>query len=104
MPRHFRPLTRLMLAGQGLANHSRLHPKATSVELGGQAVTSGPRRLARLRPEFADCYPGITPDQWEPAADLAERIENLLFRKPAREQALPGRILSSDHFDFCTES
>jgi hypothetical protein len=104
MHRHFRPLTRLMLAGQGLANHSRFHSKATLFGPAGQGQASGPRRLARLRPEFADSYPGITPDQWEPAAELAERIENLLCRQPAREHALPGRVLSSDHFDFVTES
>jgi hypothetical protein len=31
-------------------------------------------REARLRPEFADQYPGLTPGRWEPAARIAEAV------------------------------
>ena len=31
-------------------------------------------REARLRPEFAPLYPGLTPGRWEPAARIAEAV------------------------------
>lgn len=31
-------------------------------------------REARLRPEFADLYPELTPGRWEPAARIAEVV------------------------------
>ena len=41
-----------------------------------------PGREARLRPEFAHLYPAITPDLWESAAVLADRVVSLLLRSP----------------------
>ncbi len=104
MYRHFRPLTRLPLADQGLTHLTRLYARAAVATSGSSTPIPGPRRLARLRPEFADAYPGVIPDQWEPAADLAERIGSSLARQAAWEQPMPGRALSSEHFDFRTES
>jgi hypothetical protein len=104
MHRHFRPLTRLPLADQGLTHLTRLYTRAAVATRSVSAPAPGPRRLARLRPEFAASYPDLIPNVWEPAAELAERIENSIARQPAWEQPMPGRALSSEHFDFRTES
>jgi hypothetical protein len=104
MYRHFRPLTRLPLADQGLTHLTRLYSRAAAATSSPSAPIPGPRRLARLRPEFADSYPGVTPNQWEPAAELADRVGSALARQPAWDQPMPGRALSSEHFDFRTES
>jgi hypothetical protein len=104
MYRHFRPLTRLPLADQGLTHLTRLYTRAAVATSGASAPIPGPRRLARLRPEFAASYPNVIPDQWEPAAELAERVASPLARQSAWDQPMPGRVLRSEHFDFRTES
>jgi hypothetical protein len=57
-------------------------------------------REARLRPDYADQYPGIEPGVWFTAATLAEHLE----LRQAREGELvpPGgpRPLSPEHFEF----
>ena len=45
-------------------------------------------REARLRPEFADLYPTLTPGQWEPAARVAEAV---LARLAERVRAFLSR-------------
>lgn len=56
-------------------------------------------REARLRPEFAHLYPGLTPGRWEPASRIAEAVlANLLLHEMA-EAPLPGR-LDEAHFEF----
>lgn len=58
-----------------------------------------PIREARLRPEFADLYPGLEPGQWYAAATVAEFLL-------VRAQTLHGpdepplRTLSTEHFEF----
>jgi hypothetical protein len=104
MYRHFRPLTRLPLADQGLTHLTRLYTRAAVATSGNSALIPGPRRLARLRPEFAASYPGVIPNQWEPAAELAERVATPLGRRSAWDQPVPGRVLRSEHFEFRTES
>lgn len=58
-----------------------------------------PRREARLRPEHARFYPGISPGIWESAAVLADRVlAGDLLRGVA-----PGwrdRVLPEEHFEF----
>lgn len=57
-------------------------------------------REARLRPEFADLYPGLTPGEWESAARIAEAVlANLMLQKMADASA-SGRVLPEEHFEF----
>jgi len=56
-------------------------------------------REARLRPEFADLYPELTPGQWEPAARIAEVV--LARYLLQRMTDAPGdRALNESHFEF----
>jgi hypothetical protein len=55
-------------------------------------------REARLRPEFADLYPGLTPGEWESAARIAEAVlANVMLQQMAEA---PGRLLPEEHFEF----
>lgn len=57
-------------------------------------------REARLRPEFAHLYPGLTPGRWEPASRIAEAVlANVLLHKMG-EAPLPDRLLDEAHFEF----
>ncbi|CAN5832449.1 hypothetical protein BH24GEM1_BH24GEM1_14630 [soil metagenome] len=56
-------------------------------------------REARLRPEWADLYPGVQPDVWHVAAALVplvlrQRLQN------QRSWEFTRRILLDDHFEF----
>ena len=56
-------------------------------------------REARLRPEFADLYPELTPGQWEPASRIAEVV--LARYLLQRMTDAPGdRALDETHFEF----
>ncbi len=56
-------------------------------------------REARLRPEFADTYPELTPGQWEPASRIAEVV--LARYLLQRMTDAPGdRTLNETHFEF----
>ena len=57
-------------------------------------------REARLRPEFAALYPGLTPGQWEPAARIAEAVLANLLLHEIGEAPLPDRTLNEAHFEF----
>jgi hypothetical protein len=59
-------------------------------------------REARLRPEFAELYPGIEPGVWHTAATLAEHLLARLMREGAA--LLPPRVLGGAHFEFRGES
>ena len=56
-------------------------------------------RECRLRREHAILYPGIEPEIWEVAANVAER---LITRRgwPRLGAASSGRPLGDAHFDF----
>ena len=55
-------------------------------------------REARLRSEYAGEYPGITPDVWMSAKELAK---NLVARVHARrKQGLHTRTFDPTHFEF----
>lgn len=57
-------------------------------------------REARLRPEFAHLYPGLTPGRWEPASRIAEAVlANVLLHKMG-EAPVPDRLLDEAHFEF----
>ena len=56
-------------------------------------------RECRLRREHATRYPGIEPDVWEVAANVAER---LITRRgwPSPGADSSARPLADEHFDF----
>lgn len=56
-------------------------------------------REARLRPEWADLYPGMRPDVWHVAAELVPHV--LRHRLTSERQwEFTRRILDDDHFEF----
>lgn len=57
-------------------------------------------REARLRPEFAYLYPGLTPGQWESAARIAEAVLANLMLQEMAEAPASERVLPEEHFDF----
>jgi len=61
-------------------------------------------REARLKPEFADLYPALTPGQWEPAARVAEAVLTRLLLLEISEAPLQDRVLREEHFEFRGES
>jgi hypothetical protein len=61
-------------------------------------------REARLRPEFADLYPTLTPGQWEPAARVAEVVLARLLLLQISEAPLQDRLLDERHFEFRGET
>jgi hypothetical protein len=57
-----------------------------------------PVREARLRPEFAELYPGVEPDLWYAAATIAEHMR--VRRMQQGSERLPPRVLDPGHFEF----
>ncbi len=57
-------------------------------------------REARLRPEFAQLYPGLTPDRWEPASRIVEAILANVLLHEMGEAPRPDRLLDEAHFEF----
>jgi hypothetical protein len=57
-------------------------------------------REARLRPEFAALYPGLTPGRWEPAARIAEAVLANVLLHEIGEAPLADRTLNEEHFEF----
>jgi hypothetical protein len=57
-------------------------------------------REARLRPEFAERYPGVEPGVWFTAATLAEHMVARLSREGNANLALIPRVLDPEHFEF----
>jgi hypothetical protein len=57
-------------------------------------------REARLRPEFARLYPGLTPGRWEPASRIAEAVLANVLLHEMGEAPLPDRLLNEAHFEF----
>jgi hypothetical protein len=56
-------------------------------------------REARLRPEFAELYPGLRAGEWVSAAVVADRVlADALLR--GMEMAIRGRVLVAAHFEF----
>jgi hypothetical protein len=55
-------------------------------------------REARLRPEFAAEYPGISPNTWMSARELAKQLVARVHAR--RKQGLYTRTFDPTHFDF----
>jgi hypothetical protein len=56
-------------------------------------------REARLRPEFAHLYPGLTPGRWEPASRIAEAVLANVLLQQMGDAPLLDR-LDETHFEF----
>ena len=56
-------------------------------------------REARLRPEWADLYPGVQPDIWHVAAELVPHVLRHRLRNQGAWE-FTRRILLDDHFEF----
>lgn len=63
-------------------------------------TTDAPVREARLRPEYADRYPGVDPGVWYTAATLAEHLLARFIRQDLAQRTLPPRIMDAEHFEF----
>jgi hypothetical protein len=59
-----------------------------------------PAREARLRPDFAEQYPGVEPDVWFTAATLAEHLLARMLREGKADLARIPRLLDPAHFEF----
>jgi hypothetical protein len=57
-------------------------------------------REARLRPEFANLYPGLTPGEWESASRIAEAVLANLMLQEMTEAPAAERVLPEEHFEF----
>ena len=62
--------------------------------------TYTPLREARLKPEFAELYPGIEPGLRYTAATQAEHLLARYLRGDTPDRSLPERILDDGHFEF----
>ena len=56
-------------------------------------------REARLRPEFAHLYPGLTPGRWEPASRIAEAVLANVLLSQMGEAPQQARLAEA-HFEF----
>jgi hypothetical protein len=59
-----------------------------------------PVREARLKPDFAHLYPGITPGEWLPARALSDQVLARVMDDPPPDDGLRHRVLSPEHFEF----
>ena len=57
-------------------------------------------REARLRPEFANLYPGFEPGTWQDAAVLADQVLSEHVLRPSPGYMLSDRVLAKEHFEF----
>jgi hypothetical protein len=55
-------------------------------------------REARLKPEFAEEYPGMTPGVWVPVRELARLLVERVYAR--RREGRPGRTFDPTHFEF----
>jgi hypothetical protein len=54
-------------------------------------------RQARLKPEYAELYPGIEAGVWVPAADAAAQV---LAMMRGASRAFEDRVMNERHFEF----
>ena len=71
----------------------------TATSVTSQILARIGAREARLQPEYASLYPGVTAGEWLHAAILADRIlAGRLLR--GASSAIQGRVLVEEHFEF----
>lgn len=59
-----------------------------------------PQREARLKPEFAEIYPGLEAGVWYPAATVAQYFLSRPADVPSATTELTDRVLDERHFEF----
>jgi hypothetical protein len=57
-------------------------------------------REARLRPEFAQSYPPLTPDLWESATVITEKMIAWRLQENVGGLFRWDRVLNPEHFEF----
>ena len=55
-------------------------------------------REARLRPEYAELYPGIQPGVWLPATTVGQQL--LLWHLATAATPQGERLMADEHFEF----
>ena len=55
-------------------------------------------REARLKPEYADLYPGLQPDVWMSASVIGQQLLLWHLTAPATPQG--DRLIAEEHFEF----
>jgi hypothetical protein len=55
-------------------------------------------REARLRPEYADLYPGVEPGVWLPATTVGQQL--LLWHLATAATPQGERLVGDEHFEF----
>jgi hypothetical protein len=55
-------------------------------------------REARLRPEYADLYPGVEPGVWLPATTVGQQL--LLWHLATAAMPEGERLMADEHFEF----
>ena len=55
-------------------------------------------REARLKVEYADEYPGLTPEVWIPATELAQKLLERAYTR--RREGRHTRTFDPTHFEF----
>ena len=55
-------------------------------------------REARLRPEYADLYPGVEPGIWLPATTVGQQL--LLWHLATAATPQGERLMGDEHFEF----
>jgi hypothetical protein len=55
-------------------------------------------REARLRPEYADLYPGVEPGVWLPATTVGQQL--LLWHLATAATPQGERLMGDNHFEF----
>jgi hypothetical protein len=55
-------------------------------------------REARLRPEYAELYPGVEPGVWLPATTVGQQL--LLWHLASAAVPQGERLLTDGHFEF----
>jgi hypothetical protein len=61
---------------------------------------SSESREARLRPEFAYTYPPLTPDVWESATVITEKLIAWRLQHDVGGLFRWERVLNPEHFEF----
>ena len=54
-------------------------------------------RQARLKPEYAELYPGMRAGEWVPAADAAAQV---LAMMRGANRTFQDRVMNERHFEF----
>jgi hypothetical protein len=57
-------------------------------------------RQALLKPEFAHLYPGVSANEWLPAAVVTDQVLALKLRGKDRPPLTRDRALDERHFEF----